>query len=106
MMCRKRTVVLAMSSSLNDDREDILSQTEIQMKYEGYISREQDVANKMNRLEDVKIPEGIDYTKMSSLSSEAIEKMKRLKPVTIGQASRISGISPSDITVLLVYLGR
>ena len=95
-----------LSSSLNDDREDILSQTEIQMKYEGYISREQDVANKMNRLEDVKIPEGIDYTKMSSLSSEAIEKMKRLKPVTIGQASRISGISPSDITVLLVYLGR
>ena len=91
---------------MNDDREDILSQTEIQMKYEGYISREQDVANKMNRLEDVKIPEGIDYTKMSSLSSEAIEKMKRLKPVTIGQASRISGISPSDITVLLVYLGR
>ena len=95
-----------LSSSLIDDREDILSQTEIQMKYEGYISREQDVANKMNRLEDVKIPEGIDYTKMSSLSSEAIEKMKRLKPVTIGQASRISGISPSDITVLLVYLGR
>lgn len=91
---------------LLEEHEDIISQTEIQLKYEGYINRENDVANKLNRLEEVKIPFDIDYSKMASLSSEAKEKLSALKPVTIGQASRVSGISPSDVSVLLIYLGR
>jgi len=86
--------------------EEIVSQTEIQMKYEGYIEREQDQAVKMKRLEDVIIPEDLLYQKLNSLSTEAKEKLSEIKPKTIGQASRISGVSPSDISVLLVYLGR
>lgn len=87
-------------------REEIVEQTEIQLKYDGYISREQEQANKMNRLEDVRIPDFMDYSKMLSLSSEAKEKLTKLKPATIGMASRISGVSPSDVSVLLIYLGR
>ena len=94
-------------ASLIDDLEgEIIEQAEIQLKYEGYISREEDVAEKMNRLEKVKIPDDIDFKKFSSLSSEAVEKLEAIKPATIGQASRISGVSPSDISVLLVFLGR
>jgi tRNA uridine 5-carboxymethylaminomethyl modification enzyme len=95
-----------LATKLNNVDPSIVTQTEIQLKYEGYISREEDVAKKMNRLEDVKIPEMIDYSKLTSLSAEAKEKLTALAPVTIGQASRISGISPSDVSVLLVYLGR
>lgn len=86
--------------------QDVIEQTEIQLKYEGYISREEDVANKLNRLEKLPIPEDIDFSKLSSLSAEAVEKLDNIKPATIAQASRISGISPSDVNVLLVYLGR
>jgi tRNA uridine 5-carboxymethylaminomethyl modification enzyme len=85
---------------------DIVSQTEIQLKYEGYINREEDVAKKMSRLDEVKIPSELDYSKLKSLSSESKEKLTKLRPATIGQASRVSGVSPSDISVLLVYLGR
>ncbi len=85
---------------------EITEQAEIQLKYEGYISREEEVAEKMSRLEKVKIPEDIDFKKFSSLSAEAVEKLEAIKPATIGQASRISGVSPSDISVLLVFLGR
>lgn len=85
---------------------DIVSQTEILMKYEGYIEREEEQAKKMHRLEDVKIPESMDFNSMKSLSSEAKEKLTKIKPVTIGQAARVSGVSPSDITVLLIHLGR
>jgi len=85
---------------------DAIEQAEIQIKYDGYISREQEMAEKMIRLENVKIPPSIDYTVFSSLSAEAVEKLTNIKPVTIGQASRISGVSPSDISVLLVFLGR
>lgn len=95
-----------LATELNNVDPSIVTQTEIQLKYEGYISREEDVAKKMNRLEEVKIPEMIDYSKLTSLSAEAKEKLTALAPVTIGQASRISGISPSDVSVLLVYLGR
>lgn len=87
-------------------KEIIVEQTEIQLKYDGYISREQEQANKMNRLEDVRIPDSVDYSKMLSLSSEATEKLTKLKPATIGMASRISGVSPSDVSVLLIHLGR
>lgn len=91
---------------LDSRHVDIVSQTEIQLKYEGYINREEDVAKKMNRLDEVKIPEDLDYTLLKSLSSEAKEKLSSLKPATIGQASRVSGVSPSDISVLLVFMGR
>ena len=86
--------------------EEILDQVEIQMKYDGYIEREQDQVQKMSRLENVRIPEDIDFRKLNSLSTEAKEKLSEIKPVTIGQASRVSGVSPSDVSVLLVYMGR
>ncbi|HMQ90258.1 MAG TPA: tRNA uridine-5-carboxymethylaminomethyl(34) synthesis enzyme MnmG, partial [Flavilitoribacter sp.] len=79
---------------------------EINMKYEGYIVREREVADKLNRLEEVRLHDDFRYDNLPSLSSEAREKLARLKPRTIGQASRISGVSPSDISALLVYLGR
>jgi tRNA uridine 5-carboxymethylaminomethyl modification enzyme len=79
---------------------------EILMKYDGYIKREKDVAEKIMRLENIKIYDDIDYTKLGSLSAEAVEKLTMVKPKTVGQASRISGISPSDISVLMVYMGR
>ena len=95
-----------LTEGLNEESREVIMQAEIQMKYEGYISREQDVANKMNRLEGVKIPVDMDFSKLSSLSAEAKHKLKEIQPATIGQASRISGVSPSDVSVLLVYLGR
>jgi tRNA uridine 5-carboxymethylaminomethyl modification enzyme len=85
---------------------DIPVQAEIQLKYEGYIHREEEMALKMNRLDDLNIPFDVDYSALKSISLEAREKFTAIKPVTIGQASRISGISPSDISVLLIYLGR
>jgi tRNA uridine 5-carboxymethylaminomethyl modification enzyme len=85
---------------------DIPTQTEIQLKYEGYIDREEEMADKLSRLENVKIPEDINFEQLKSLSTEAVEKLTEISPRTIGQASRISGVSPSDISVLLVYLGR
>lgn len=91
---------------MKDFSDDHLFQIEIQTKYKGYIDREFDVAEKMTRLENLKIPDTIDYKKVKSISSEASEKLSQIKPKTIGQASRISGISPSDINVLLIYLGR
>jgi tRNA uridine 5-carboxymethylaminomethyl modification enzyme len=91
---------------MNVLHEEIVSQSEIQLKYEGYIDREEEMASKMNRLESVKIPEDIDFRQLKSLSTEAVEKLTAIMPRTIGQASRISGVSPSDISVLLIYLGR
>ncbi len=93
-------------SDYNTNSFDAVEQAEIQIKYDGYITREQEMANKMIRLESVKIPLDIDYSVFSSLSAEAVEKLTAIQPVTIGQASRISGVSPSDISVLLVFLGR
>lgn len=95
-----------LAAELTKEHEDIVSQTEIQLKYEGYISREEDVALKMNRLEEVLIPADVEYAKLASISSEAREKLAAIQPRTIGQAARISGVSPSDVSVLLVYLGR
>ena len=93
------------SLDLNDEHtNEALIQAEILMKYEGYIEREQEQANKMLKLEDVKIPSSIDYTLLKSLSLEAKEKLTKVAPVTIGQAARISGVSPSDISVLLIHI--
>lgn len=98
--------VKKLAEELNAVHGDIVSQAEIQLKYEGYISREEDLANKMNRLEEVLIPDDVDYRSLASISSEGKEKLSNVRPRTIGQAARISGVSPSDISVLLVYLGR
>ncbi|WP_282122566.1 tRNA uridine-5-carboxymethylaminomethyl(34) synthesis enzyme MnmG [Algibacter mikhailovii] len=89
----------------NLDRE-IIEQAEIQVKYAGYIAKEKNNADKLTRLEYVKIPEGFDYSQIKSMSFEAREKLKNIQPTTVSQASRISGVSPNDISVLLVYMGR
>ncbi|MFZ5553923.1 MAG: tRNA uridine-5-carboxymethylaminomethyl(34) synthesis enzyme MnmG [Bacteroidota bacterium] len=91
---------------IGPDRKEIAEQAEIQMKYEGYIEKEEEMALKMARLENVALHDDIDYGKFASLSIEAREKLTKIRPRTIGQASRISGISPSDISVLMIYLGR
>ncbi len=85
---------------------DAKIQAEIQIKYAGYIVREEENAEKLSRLENVKIPLTTDYSKLSSLSAEAVEKLNSIQPKTIGQASRVSGVSPSDVSILLVHLGR
>lgn len=92
--------------SANSLDNEVLEQAEIQVKYSGYIEKEKVNADKLSRLESVKIPDNFDYKKLKSLSFEAREKLSAIKPVTISQASRISGVTPSDISVLLVYLGR
>lgn len=86
--------------------KEVLEQAEIEVKYSGYIEKERNQADKINRLEDIKIPETFNYDKVKSLSYEAREKFKKIRPVTLSQASRISGISPADISVLLIYMGR
>ena len=90
----------------HDLDHEVLQQTEIQIKYAGYIAKEKNNADKLNRLEGIKIPEGFDYSKLKSLSYEAKEKLSAIKPVTVSQAPRISGVSPNDISVMLVYMGR
>tara|TARA_B100000614_G_C14132457_1_gene320676 strand:+ start:60 stop:326 length:267 start_codon:yes stop_codon:yes gene_type:complete len=86
--------------------EEAIEQVEISLKYEGYIQKEQESVEKFNRLEEIRVPENFDYNKIKSISSEGREKLTQIQPLTIGQASRISGVSPSDISVLLVYMGR
>ena len=85
---------------------EVLQQAEIQIKYSGYIEKEKNNADKLNRLEGIKIPDNFDYSKLKSLSYEAREKLKEIRPATVSQASRISGVSPNDISVMLVYMGR
>jgi tRNA uridine 5-carboxymethylaminomethyl modification enzyme len=87
------------------DEESLLS-AEIAMKYEGYIEKERDLAGKMERLEQIRLRPDFDYHALPSLSMEARQKLSAQKPATIGQASRISGVNPADISVLLVYVGR
>ena len=89
-----------------EEDADVLIQTEVQLKYEGYIEREEEQANKLARLEDLMIPEKLSYDDIKSISLEAKEKLKKIKPRTIGQAARVSGVSPSDVSVLLIHLGR
>jgi tRNA uridine 5-carboxymethylaminomethyl modification enzyme len=93
-------------NSLSGLKEEVVEQAEVQIKYEGYIAKEQNVAEKLIRLEGTKIPSDLNYSKLSSLSTESKEKLSNITPKTIGQASRISGIKPSDINILLIYLGR
>lgn len=101
-----RGVVPALDQFLQGRDQESVELAEINMKYEGYIRKEQELVDKMNRLEEMKLWESLDYHALPSLSKEAREKLSRMRPRTIGQASRISGISPSDISVLLVHMGR
>jgi tRNA uridine 5-carboxymethylaminomethyl modification enzyme len=86
--------------------DDILEESEILIKYEGYIDREHEIAQKLNKFEDIILHDNFNYSKLSSLTLEAREKLTKIRPKTIGQASRISGVSPSDVSALLVFLGR
>ncbi len=87
-------------------RKDGLEQAEIQIKYNGYIARENETVKKLTKLEGIRIPDEFDYNKLAAISSESREKLSSIQPTTIGQASRISGVSPSDINVLLIFMGR
>ena len=92
--------------SQNNLDQEILEQAEIQVKYSGYIDKERANAEKLTRLEDLRIPEDFDFHQIKSMSIEAKQKLTKIRPITIAQASRISGVSPSDISVLLVFMGR
>ncbi len=93
--------------TLDSERsKEICESAEIKIKYEGYITREKLVAQKIGRLENLKIPDDVNYNELISISTEGRQKLGRIKPLNIGQASRISGVSPSDINILLMYLGR
>jgi tRNA uridine 5-carboxymethylaminomethyl modification enzyme len=100
------TISSPVSSLFNEYPLETIEQAEILMKYEGYIDREQEHASKLDRLESLLIPESLSYETIKSISIEAKQKLSSSKPKTIGQASRISGVSPSDISVLLIHLGR
>lgn len=95
-----------LKDSLSGISADSLLQSEIQIKYERYIEKEQQLVDKMSDLENMVIPANFDYNKLSALSNEALQKMKKIQPSTLGQASRISGVNPSDIQILMVYMGR
>lgn len=101
-----RKFVPALDDFLNKYHEETIQQAEITAKYSGYIQKEQEMVEKMNRLESVAIADDFDFGQLVSLSAEAREKLSKQRPSTIGQASRISGVSPADISVLLVFLGR
>lgn len=85
---------------------DSLEQSEIQIKYERYIEKEQEIATRMSQMENTQIPDSFDYDRVAALSNEALQKFKRIRPRTLGQASRISGVNPSDVQILMVYMGR
>ncbi|WP_207511255.1 tRNA uridine-5-carboxymethylaminomethyl(34) synthesis enzyme MnmG [Longitalea luteola] len=86
--------------------EEIIEQADIQIKYNVYIEKEKELVKRMNQLEDLLIPDNFDYDRINSLSAEAMQKFKKIKPRTLGQASRISGVNPSDVQILMVYMGR
>ena len=85
---------------------EVLSQAEIQIKYDTYLKKENDLAERMSQMENQLIPDAFNYDKVLSLSNEARQKFSRIKPRTLGQASRISGVNPSDVQILMVYMGR
>ena len=96
----------AVNEKLNQYSADTLEQAEIQIKYDVYIEKEKELVNKMSQLENLSIPENFNYEKLVSLSNEARQKFTKIQPRTLGQASRISGVNPSDVQILMVYMGR
>ena len=101
-----RKEVKKVDAALENFADASISQVEIQVKYQVYIDKEKELVNRMQQLEDLNIPEQFDYQQIASLGIEAKEKLKKIKPRTLGQASRISGINPSDVQILMVYIGR
>ena len=101
-----REVLPELDQELSKYTPEVVNLAEVGLKYEGYIRKEQEMVDKMNRLEEVVIKSSFDYDALQSLSAEAREKLNKIQPRTIGQASRISGVSPSDVSVLLVHMGR
>ncbi len=95
-----------LAKALPDVPFDILEQAEIQMKYERYIEKEEELVQRMSQLENMIIPSTFDYDKVSAISNEALQKFKKIRPQTLGQASRISGVNPSDVQILMVFMGR
>lgn len=95
-----------LDEGLKDFPHDVLEQVEIQLKYEGYVSRQKEQVGQFNKLESMTIPEGIDYKNVPSLSREVLEKLAEIRPVNIGQASRISGITPAAISILMIYISH
>ena len=98
--------VLKKSNIDNKYEREVIDQVEISLKYESYIIKEREIVNKIERLEKSIIPKGFNYTNIVSLSAEGKEKLNKIKPSSIGQASRISGVSPSDISILMVHLKK
>jgi tRNA uridine 5-carboxymethylaminomethyl modification enzyme len=86
--------------------QEVLEEAEIQVKYDTYIQKEKELVNKMSQLEDLKIPDNFNYDKLVSLSNEARQKFGKIQPRTLGQASRISGVNPSDVQILMLFMGR
>jgi len=95
-----------LKNALNSYSSEILEQAEIQLKYDIYMEKEQDLVKKMAQLEDLLIPDSFDYDRINSLSNEALQKFKKIRPRTLGQASRISGVNPSDVQILMIFMGR
>jgi tRNA uridine 5-carboxymethylaminomethyl modification enzyme len=95
-----------LQESIHSFSTDSIEQAAIQVKYEVYIEKEKELVSRMSQLEDLEIPESFDFKKIQSLGNEAREKLIRIRPRTLGQASRISGINPSDVQILMVYMGR
>lgn len=100
------TGIPRLAALLNEFPEETLEQAEIQIKYNVYIEKERELAKRISQLEDLSIPGDFDYDRISAISAEALQKFKKIKPRTLGQASRISGVNPSDVQILMVYMGR
>ncbi len=100
------TRITPLKDSLSQFADEIIEQAEIQLKYDVYIGKERELVEKMNQLENLSIPENFNYDKLVSLSNEARQKFTKIQPRTLGQASRISGVNPSDVQILMVYMGR
>ena len=96
----------SLQEHFNSYTELEIEQAEIQMKYAVYIDKEKEMVEKMGQMEGLEIPDSFDFTRVQAISAEAKEKLKKIKPRTLGQASRISGINPSDVQILMVYMGR
>jgi tRNA uridine 5-carboxymethylaminomethyl modification enzyme len=93
-------------STLAENKSEVLAAVEISVKYAGYLQRERDMADKLTRLDHIQLSPEFDYLKLTSMSIEARQKLTKIRPATVGQASRISGVNPSDVSILLIHLGR
>ena len=102
----KNSVLEAQISTLGEERVEVVAAVEIAVKYAGYLQRERDMADKLTRLDHIQLSPEFDYLKLTSMSIEARQKLSKIRPSTVGQASRISGVNPSDVSILLIHLGR